>query len=213
MRNLSHCLHQPFCCRSACSSIHEVDFSPLCCDTFRPGLGGTGRLSRSAGAPGSFPESSAGTGAGQHRYGAGRGAERVRNGQYPYVQASEAGLTRYAQPAKLPGFGNWQADGSIQVTGRLKAYNGLLEMDPIASFYKLAGCQRRHSRALRPRCQTAQGMPRRRGVDDPPQPRAEQPDSGHHLLRGSGLTQRGGHRDGYARAVHSGRRPADAGRG
>ena len=65
-------------------------------------------------------------------------------GNIRYVQDREAGLALYAQPAKLPGFGELQAGDSIQVTGQLKIYNGLLEMDPISSFHKLAGGQRLH---------------------------------------------------------------------
>ncbi|MBU6122576.1 fibronectin type III domain-containing protein [Hymenobacter siberiensis] len=65
-------------------------------------------------------------------------------GNIRYVQDGEAGLALYAQPAKLPGFGDLQAGDSIQVTGQLKAYNGLLEMDPVASFHKLAGGRRLH---------------------------------------------------------------------
>ena len=59
-------------------------------------------------------------------------------GNIRYVQDGEAGLALYAQAAKLPGFGELRAGDSIQVTGQLKAYNGLLEMDPVASFHKLA---------------------------------------------------------------------------
>lgn len=65
-------------------------------------------------------------------------------GNVRYVQDGEAGLALYAQPAKLPGFGDLQAGDSILVTGQLKAYNGLLQMDPIASFHKLADGQRLH---------------------------------------------------------------------
>lgn len=68
-------------------------------------------------------------------------------GNIRYVQDAEAGLALYAQPAKLPGFGELEAGDSIQVTGQLKAYNGLLEMDPVASVHKLATGQR--LRALR----------------------------------------------------------------
>ncbi|WP_210521724.1 fibronectin type III domain-containing protein [Hymenobacter terricola] len=60
-------------------------------------------------------------------------------GNIRFVQDTEAGLALYAQPAKLPGFGELQAGDSIQVTGQLKLYNGLLEMDPVASVHKLAG--------------------------------------------------------------------------
>ena len=67
-------------------------------------------------------------------------------GNIRYVQDAEAGLALYAQPAKLPGYGELHAGDSIQVTGQLKLYNGLLEMDPVASFHKLAGGV--HLRAL-----------------------------------------------------------------
>ena len=59
-------------------------------------------------------------------------------GNIRYVQDADAGLALYAQPAKLPGFGELRAGDSLQVTGQLKVYNGLTEMDPIASFHKLA---------------------------------------------------------------------------
>ena len=59
-------------------------------------------------------------------------------GNIRYVQDADAGLALYAQPAKLAGFGELRAGDSIQVTGQLKVYNGLTEMDPIASFHKLA---------------------------------------------------------------------------
>ena len=59
-------------------------------------------------------------------------------GNIRYIQDGEAGLALYAQPAKLPGYGELRAGDSIQVTGQLKAYNGLLEMDPVASFHKMA---------------------------------------------------------------------------
>jgi hypothetical protein len=63
-------------------------------------------------------------------------------GNIRYIQDAEAGLALYAQPAKLPGYGDLQAGDSLQVTGQLKSYNGLLEMDPIVSFHKLAGGRR-----------------------------------------------------------------------
>ena len=65
-------------------------------------------------------------------------------GNIRYVQDGEAGLALYAQPGKLPGYGELRAGDSIQVTGQLKAYNGLLEMDPIASVHKLASGLRLH---------------------------------------------------------------------
>ena len=59
-------------------------------------------------------------------------------GNIRYVQDADAGLALYAQPTKMPGFGELRAGDSIQVTGQLKVYNGLTEMDPITSFHKLA---------------------------------------------------------------------------
>lgn len=59
-------------------------------------------------------------------------------GNIRYVQDADAGLALYAQPSKIAGFGELRAGDSIQVTGQLKVYNGLMEMDPIASFHKLA---------------------------------------------------------------------------
>ncbi|SFQ52835.1 hypothetical protein [Hymenobacter arizonensis] len=66
-------------------------------------------------------------------------------GNIRYIQDAEAGLALYAQPTKLPGYGELRAGDSIQVTGQLKAYNGLLEMDPITSLQKLATGQRLHA--------------------------------------------------------------------
>jgi hypothetical protein len=63
-------------------------------------------------------------------------------GNIRFVQDSEAGLALYAHPTKLPGFGELRAGDSIQVTGQLKMYNGLLEMDPVASLHKLASGRR-----------------------------------------------------------------------
>ena len=59
-------------------------------------------------------------------------------GNIRYVQDADAGLALYAQPSKMAGFGELRTGDSIQVTGQLKVYNGLMEMDPIASFHKLA---------------------------------------------------------------------------
>ena len=69
-------------------------------------------------------------------------------GNVRYVQDAEAGLALYAQAAKLPGYGELQAGDSIQVTGQLKTYNGLLEMDPISAFHKLAGGLRLHAQRV-----------------------------------------------------------------
>ncbi len=66
-------------------------------------------------------------------------------GNIRYVQDAEAGLALYAHPSKLAGYGELRAGDSIQVTGQLKMYNGLLEMDPITSFHKLAVGQRLHA--------------------------------------------------------------------
>ena len=66
-------------------------------------------------------------------------------GNISYIQDGEAGLALYAQPTKLPGYGELRAGDSIQVSGQLKAYNGLLEMDPVASFHKLASGVRLHA--------------------------------------------------------------------
>ncbi|WP_046246989.1 fibronectin type III domain-containing protein [Hymenobacter terrenus] len=69
-------------------------------------------------------------------------------GNIRYIQDAEAGLALYAHPTKLPGYGELRAGDSIQVTGQLKTYNGLLEMDPIASVHKLASGQRLHALAV-----------------------------------------------------------------
>ena len=66
-------------------------------------------------------------------------------GNVRYVQDADAGLALYAQTAKLPGYGELKAGDSIQVTGQLKAYNGLLEMDPVSSFHRLATGVRIHA--------------------------------------------------------------------
>ena len=60
-------------------------------------------------------------------------------GNLRFVQDADAGLALYALASKVPGFAELQAGDSIQVTGTLKNYNGLLEMDPVAVLHKLAG--------------------------------------------------------------------------
>jgi hypothetical protein len=59
-------------------------------------------------------------------------------GNIRYVQDTDAGLALYAQAAKVPGFGELRVGDSIQVTGVLKNYNGLLEMDPVQSVHTLS---------------------------------------------------------------------------
>ena len=60
-------------------------------------------------------------------------------GNLRFVQDANAGLALYALASKVPGFAELQAGDSIQVTGTLKNYNGLLEMDPVTVLHKLAG--------------------------------------------------------------------------
>ncbi|MDO7875842.1 fibronectin type III domain-containing protein [Hymenobacter sp. ASUV-10] len=63
-------------------------------------------------------------------------------GNIRYVQDGEAGLALYALSAKVPGFGELRSGDSIQVTGLLKNYNGLLEMDPVQSVHTLGRSSR-----------------------------------------------------------------------
>jgi hypothetical protein len=60
-------------------------------------------------------------------------------GAVRFVQDGEAGLALYALPTRVPGYDELQAGDSLQVTGQLKVYNGLLEMDPITSVHKISG--------------------------------------------------------------------------
>ena len=60
-------------------------------------------------------------------------------GNLRFVQDADAGLALYALASKVPGFAELQAGDSLQVTGILKNYNGLLEMDPVTALYKLPG--------------------------------------------------------------------------
>ena len=57
-------------------------------------------------------------------------------GNLRFVQDAEAGLALYALGSKVPGFAELRAGDSIQVTGQLKNYNGLLEMDPVTALHK-----------------------------------------------------------------------------
>jgi hypothetical protein len=60
-------------------------------------------------------------------------------GAVRFVQDAEAGLALYALPTRVPGYDELQPGDSLQVTGQLKVYNGLLELDPIASVRKISG--------------------------------------------------------------------------
>ncbi len=60
-------------------------------------------------------------------------------GAVRFVQDAEAGLALYALPTRVPGYDELRAGDSLQVTGQLKSYNGLLEMDPITSVQKISG--------------------------------------------------------------------------
>ncbi len=59
-------------------------------------------------------------------------------GAVRFVQDAEAGLALYALPTRVPGYDELRAGGSLQVTGQLKSYNGLLEMAPIATVRKIS---------------------------------------------------------------------------
>ena len=59
-------------------------------------------------------------------------------GALRFVQDGEAGLALYALPTRVAGYDELRAGDSLQVTGQLKNYNGLLEMDPITTVRKIA---------------------------------------------------------------------------
>jgi len=59
-------------------------------------------------------------------------------GAVRFVQDAEAGLALYALPTRVPGYDELRAGDSLQVTGQLKSYNGLLEMDPITTVRKIS---------------------------------------------------------------------------
>jgi hypothetical protein len=60
-----------------------------------------------------------------------------------YVQDKDAGLAAFSN--KLPGFSDLVPGDSVEISGTLKNYNSLLEMDPVLSVKKLAS-----KRPLRP---------------------------------------------------------------
>ncbi|MVN77075.1 hypothetical protein GO988_12130 [Hymenobacter sp. HMF4947] len=70
-----------------------------------------------------------------------------------FVQDGESGLALYALPTRVPGFDELQAGDSVQVTGQLKNYQGLLEMDPISAVRKISS-----GRPLRPLKVPASGI-------------------------------------------------------
>lgn len=59
-------------------------------------------------------------------------------GALRFVQDGEAGLALYALPTRVPGYDELQAGDSLQVSGQLKNYNGLLEMDPVTAVRKIS---------------------------------------------------------------------------
>lgn len=59
-------------------------------------------------------------------------------GALRFVQDGQAGLALYALPTRVPGYDELVAGDSLQVTGQLKSYNGLLEMDPITAVRKIS---------------------------------------------------------------------------
>jgi hypothetical protein len=64
-----------------------------------------------------------------------------------FVQDGEAGLALYSLPSRIEGFDDLQAGDSIQATGQLKNYQGLLEMDPVTTVQKIS--RGRTQRALK----------------------------------------------------------------
>jgi len=56
-----------------------------------------------------------------------------------FVQDGEAGLALYSLPSRIEGFDDLRAGDSIQATGQLKNYQGLLEMDPVTAVQKISG--------------------------------------------------------------------------
>jgi hypothetical protein len=64
-----------------------------------------------------------------------------------FVQDGEAGLALYSLPSRIEGFDDLRAGDSIQATGQLKNYQGLLEMDPITTVQKIS--RGRSARAIK----------------------------------------------------------------
>ena len=56
-----------------------------------------------------------------------------------FVQDGEAGLALYSLPSRIEGFDDLRAGDSIQATGKLKNYQGLLEMDPVTAVQRISG--------------------------------------------------------------------------
>ena len=56
-----------------------------------------------------------------------------------FVQDGEAGLALYSLPSRIEGFDDLRAGDSIQATGQLKNYQGLLEMDPVTAVQRISG--------------------------------------------------------------------------
>lgn len=56
-----------------------------------------------------------------------------------FVQDGEAGLALYSLPSRIEGFDDLRAGDSIQATGLLKNYQGLLEMDPVTTVQRISG--------------------------------------------------------------------------
>ena len=61
-----------------------------------------------------------------------------------FVQDAEGGLALYSVSSRVEGFEDLRAGDSIQATGQLKNYQGLLEMDPVTTVQRISG-----GRALR----------------------------------------------------------------
>ena len=65
-------------------------------------------------------------------------------GALRFVQDGEYGLALYSLPTRVAGYDELRAGDSLQVTGQLKNYNGLLEMDPISSVRKISSGRTLH---------------------------------------------------------------------